>query len=63
MTVSLLSHTSSAFACSVCFGDPNSLSSKAVLAAVLFMAGVIVFVLGVIAYHALVWSRRAKPLS
>ena len=50
------------FACSVCFGDPASLSSKALVAAVFFLLGVVVLVLGTIAFTAFKWSRRAKEV-
>ena len=50
------------FACAVCFGDPASLSSKALIAGVFFLVGVVAFVLGSIAWTAFVWARRAKKL-
>ena len=50
-------------ACAVCFGDPNSLLSKGVVPAVLFLMGVVAFVLGWIAFLAFRWSRRANPHS
>ena len=49
------------FACTVCFGDPNSLSSKALTAAVFFLLGVVGFVLAGIAFTAVKWSRRVIP--
>ena len=58
MKISLVS-----FGCAVCFGgDPNSLSSKALLISVFFLGGVIVSVLAAIAWTAFVWARRAKAL-
>jgi len=52
-----------AFGCAVCFGgDPNSLSSKALVLAVFFLGGVVVAVLAAIAWTAFVWARRAKTL-
>lgn len=51
-----------ALACSVCFGDPNSLQSKALSGAVLFLLVVIGSVLAAIAYLAFSWSRRAKQM-
>ena len=50
------------FACAVCFGNPDSLSSKSLLAGIFFLAGVIVFVLSVIAWTALIWAKRARSL-
>ena len=58
----ILSKMPSALACAVCFGDPNSKTSKAVTVGVLFLLGLIVFVLGWIAYTIVVWSRRARKL-
>ncbi len=58
MSFSLIS-----FGCAVCFGgDPNSLSSKALVTAVFFLGGVVVAVLAAIAWTAFVWARRAKAL-
>lgn len=51
------------FACSVCFGDPNSLQSKALGGAVLFLLAVIGGVLTVIALLGYTWAQRAKKLS
>ncbi len=50
------------FACAVCFGDPASLSSKALQAGVLFLVGVVAFVLGGIAWTGFVWAKRAKKI-
>ena len=50
------------FGCAVCFGDPNSLSSKAVWIAVFFLFGVVASVLGAIAWTAFAWARRARKL-
>ena len=58
----LFSKTPTALACTVCFGDPNSKTSTAVTVGVLFLLGLIVFVLGWIAYTIVVWSRRARKL-
>lgn len=49
-------------ACSVCFGDPASPMSKGVIAGVYFLMGVVVFILGSIAFLAIRWSRRAKDI-
>ena len=59
-TMTGLNHIS--LACTVCFGDPNTLSSKALVAAVFFLLGVVVFVLGSIAFTAFKWTKRAKEL-
>ena len=47
------------FACAACGGDPSSPLTKGVLAGVLFLLGVVVFVLSGIATTAWFWSRRA----
>lgn len=49
-------------ACAVCFGDPNSLQTKAAWAGVAFLLFVVLFVLGGIAYTGFVWARRAREL-
>ncbi len=49
-------------ACSVCFGNPDSLQSKALSGAILFLMATIGAVLGGIAVLAVIWSRRAKQL-
>ena len=49
-------------ACSVCFGDPSSALSKGATAGVIFLLGVIAFVLGWIATLIFVWTRRARRL-
>ena len=48
--------------CAVCFGDPASLSSKALMAGILCLVGVVSFVLGGIAWTGFVWAKRAKKL-
>ncbi len=47
-------------ACAVCFGDPESLSSKAVGTAVILMMVVVGGVLFGIAWTAYQWSRRER---
>ena len=47
-------------ACAVCFGDPGSLSSKALRIAVFFLMGTVGLVLGGIGWTAFSWSQRAK---
>ena len=49
-------------ACSVCFGDPNSLLTKGAASGVLFLMAVIALVLAWIGTTALIWSRRARKL-
>jgi hypothetical protein len=51
-----------AWACSVCFGDPNSPLSKGAIAGVVFMVGVVSVVLLTIAFTSFIWARRAKKL-
>jgi hypothetical protein len=51
-----------AWACVVCFGDPNSLQSRSVFYAILLLMGVVGFVLSGIAITGLVWMRRAQEL-
>ena len=53
---------SDVFACSVCFGDPNSPMTHAAKVAVLFLLGVVFTVLGGILGMVLFWIRRAKLL-
>ena len=50
------------WACSVCFGDPNSALTKGALAGVFLLMGVVVFVLSGIAATAFAWARKAKRL-
>ena len=52
-----------AFACAVCYGDPNSLQVQGAEAGVLFLLGVIVSVLLSIAGMILFWARRARRIS
>ncbi len=51
------------FGCAVCFGDPNSLSSKALTMGVFFLFGVVAFVLVCIGWTAFSWARREKRQS
>ncbi len=51
-----------AFSCSVCFGNPNSLQSKALGASVFFLLATVGIVLGGILFYALKWTWRAKKL-
>ena len=52
-----------ALACSVCYGDPNSLQVQGAEAGVLFLMGVIATVLLSIAGMILFWSIRAKRIT
>lgn len=52
-----------ALACAVCFGDPNSPMAKGAAAGVLFLAGVISFVLLGIAGTAVFWVRRSRLIN
>ena len=51
------------FACAVCFGSPDSLSSRAVWAGVFFLLGVVGFVLTVIAWTGFVWAKRVEKVN
>lgn len=51
------------FGCAVCFGDPNSLSSKALTLGIFLLFGVIAFVLSCIAWTAFSWARREKKMN
>jgi hypothetical protein len=53
---------SPAFACSVCYGDPNSAMSKGAQAGVLVLLGVIGVVLTGLASLLIFWMRRAANL-
>lgn len=53
----------SLFACSVCFGDPQSGLSRGVVAGVLVLLGVVAFVLAWIAILIFVWSRKGRKIS
>ena len=50
-------------ACAVCFGDPTSLSSKAIWVAVFTLFGVVLAVLAAIAWTGVSWARREKRLN
>lgn len=50
-------------ACTFCFGNPNSHSTKGVKIAVLFLLGVVIFVLGAVACVIMTWVGRARRLS
>ncbi len=49
-------------ACSVCFGDPHSLLSRGAFWGVLFLLGVVGFVLSSVASVIVIWAGRAKKL-
>ena len=52
-----------AFACAVCFGEPNSLQVQGAEAGVLVLLGVIVTVLLSIAGMILFWALRARRIA
>ena len=49
-------------ACPMCFGDSNSAQTQAAKVGVLVLLGVIVPVLGGIAFVARTWAKRAREL-
>lgn len=53
----------SAEACSVCYGDPNSLLTKGAKSGVLFLLLVIVGILAAILGIGIAWARRALRIS
>lgn len=52
-----------AYACSVCFGDPNSPLVKGAVMGVLVLGGVIGFVLTGVAGTCLFWLHRSRRLA
>jgi len=52
-----------AWACAVCFGDPNSPMSHGARAGVLFLLGVVVVVLSGILGMTLFWAKRARAIA
>ena len=52
-----------AWACSVCFGNPDSPMAKGVTAGVLLLVGVIGFVLLGVAGTGLLWVQRSRRLA
>ncbi|MBI4432895.1 MAG: hypothetical protein HY592_05395 [Candidatus Omnitrophica bacterium] len=50
------------YGCAVCFGNPESLMTKAALGGVFFLLAVIVCVVGAIIFTGLCWKRRARRL-
>lgn len=61
--LSLLFSDRTLWACSVCFGDPHSDTSKGLKLAVLFLIGVVGVVLTAIASIAFRWAHRAHKTS
>ncbi|MBI4550524.1 MAG: hypothetical protein HY714_06325, partial [Candidatus Omnitrophica bacterium] len=53
---------SAVLACSVCFGDPSSLTMKSVKISVLALLGVVGFVLASIGFVIFTWAARARRL-
>jgi hypothetical protein len=62
ISISAWLHAETAQACSVCFGDPNSVMSKGIKAGVVLLILIVGGVLGGIASVAVSWARRAKAL-
>lgn len=58
----LILGVSRAQACTVCFADADAATSRGVKLAVLFLLGVVLFVLGAIAAVAFTWIRRARRI-
>jgi len=56
-------HAPQAFACAVCFGDPNSPMTKAAIAGVIVLVGVTTAVLIGIAILGFTWMRRESKLA
>ena len=50
------------FACSVCFGDPNSSLTQGAKAGIVFLLVIVGMVLGAIVGIALYWAHRARML-
>lgn len=59
----MLGTMKSAYACSVCFGDPNSAVTKAVKSGVLFLLVVTGGVLGAMGWTFWSWAKRSRHLS
>ena len=62
MTMLLTACSKSAFACAVCFGDPNSQMSKGVIAGIFVLVGVVGSVLGGIIAIGISWIAKARQL-
>jgi hypothetical protein len=60
LSLALLMASQPAWACAVCFGDPNSPMVKSANTAILFLLAVIGSVLGGFASLFLCWGRRAR---
>jgi len=58
----LMLRTSDSFACSVCFGDPNSPMSLGAKAGVAVLLGIVFAVLSGILGITIYWIRRARML-
>jgi hypothetical protein len=61
--MALISSAQPVAACSVCYGEPNSPMSNGVEAGVLFLLGVVVGILTLMASVVLFWIRRAANLA
>jgi hypothetical protein len=53
----------STLACAMCFGATNPGTQKAVMASVVFLAGVVGLVLTCIAYLGIAWTLKARRLA
>lgn len=63
VALALLAGGSSAQACAVCFGDPDSPMAKGVIAGVFVLLGAVAVVLVGVAGTSLFWVRRGRRLS
>jgi len=59
----VLATSEPAEACSVCFGDPNSLMAKGAVMGVVVLLGVVGCVLGGMAGTGIYWIRRGRRLA
>ena len=62
VSIGSLLFVKSAWACSVCFGNAGSKMSEGIFAALYFLLGLILLVLGGIVLTAFHWANRAKNL-
>jgi putative Mn2+ efflux pump MntP len=63
LAVLLTSQAGQAFACSVCFGVPQSKSTQSIAMAIWFMIGAVMSVLGGVgAFGYQIWRRSHMPL-
>ncbi len=62
VAVALLVASDQAWACAVCFGDPESKMAKGAVAGVLFLVGVVTFVLAGVVGTGLLWVHRSRRI-